>query len=125
MSSLQVVYVEDNYPSLLLITRHLENAGYIVHGADNGTRGLALIRKIHPDVILLDINLPDINGNDIAQQIREDTTFWQIPLIAVTASFYEVHHRDASPFDAYIAKPVRHRELLDTIDKLRVQLSTS
>lgn len=118
--SLQVVYVEDNYPSLLLITRHLEAAGYTVHGAADGNVGLQLIQTVQPDVILLDINLPDMDGNEIARQLRQNPAHRETPLIAVTASFYEVHYRHDSPFDAYIAKPVRYRELLETIAKFTV-----
>lgn len=122
--SLQVVYVEDNYPSLLLIQRLLHRAGHTVHGADDAVRGLALIEEVQPDIILLDINLPDMNGHEIARELRCRPAFEQTPLIAITASSYEVYHRKASDFDAYIAKPVRYRELIEIIENMQAKLGS-
>lgn len=116
----RILCVEDNPLNRRLITRILTHGGYEVLLAGTGNAGLAAAHREQPDVILLDINLPDIDGLEVAQRLKADETLKGIPLIAVTANGM---HGDReiclkAGCDGYIAKPIARIELLNTIECL-------
>ncbi len=83
----KVVYVEDNLDNLRLVEWVLESTGrYQVLGATDGLAGLELIRRERPALVLLDIDLPLVDGLELARRIRLDAELKQIPLVAVSAS---------------------------------------
>ncbi len=84
-----IVYIEDHRPSRLLVEHLLERRGYDIYTAENGLDGITLVRDKKPELVLLDINLPDISGRDISTRLRGIEGFAETPLIALTA--------DASP----------------------------
>jgi len=71
MTVYNILYIEDNPDNMRLVKRALEAKGYVLHGAPNGQTGLQMAESILPTVILLDINLPDIDGYEVARQIRK------------------------------------------------------
>jgi len=84
-----VVYIEDDRPSRLLVERLLDRHGYAIYTADNGLDGINLVRDKQPQLVLTDINLPDMSGREITTRIRGIENFANIPIVALTA--------DASP----------------------------
>lgn len=114
----RIVYIEDNPQNLRLIKRMLSNTGYEVFEAQSGREGLALIEQQRPDLILLDINLPDMEGTEVARLVKSNPTLKHIPIIALTAN---AMHGDRERFlglgcEGYIAKPVSRTELNSTIE---------
>src|SRR4051812_2065122 len=106
--SARILIIEDKQANLDLMTYLLEAFGHSVKTAMDGEEGLAALRREAPDVVVCDINLPRIDGYEVARQIRADPALRPLPLIAVTA-LAMVGDREkvlAAGFDGYIAKPI-------------------
>ena len=110
-----ILYVEDNPDNMRLVKRALGAKGYTVHEAPNGMEGLKIADEISPDVILLDINLPDIDGYEVARRLRQssNTALHYVPIIAITANALkgDAEKALAAGCDVYMAKPINVREL--------------
>ena len=108
-----VLYIEDNPDNLLLVQRALEARGYKVVWAANGLTGLELAQLHKPGLILLDINLPDIDGYEVARRLRSDDQCRRIPIIAITANALkgDADKALAAGCDVYMSKPINIREL--------------
>ena len=108
-----VLYIEDNPDNLLLVQRALEARGYKVVWAANGLTGLELAQLHKPGLILLDINLPDIDGYEVARRLRSDDQFRRVPIIAITANALkgDADKALAAGCDVYMSKPINIREL--------------
>jgi CheY-like chemotaxis protein len=110
-----ILYVEDNPDNMRLVKRALGARGYMVHEAVNGLEGLKLAKTLTPDVILLDINLPDIDGYEVARRLRQSevTALQTTPIIAITANALkgDAEKALAAGCDVYMAKPINVREL--------------
>lgn len=111
----KILYIEDNPDNRLLVKRALESRGYQFIEAVNGLTGLEIAEKIEPDIILLDINLPDIDGYEVARRIRERGTSFMlyVPIIAVTANALkgDAEKALAAGCNVYMSKPINIREL--------------
>ena len=105
---LTVLSIEDNPDNMILIDRVVEGLGYKFVTAEDGTAGLQAVERYRPDLILLDINLPDIDGYEIARRLKADDNYKNIPIIAVTANALRGDEKKAleAGCDAYIAKPI-------------------
>lgn len=104
----RVLVVEDNENNMKLITFILEKAGYRTIKAENGQRGIELALKERPDFILLDIQLPDMDGVEVLKEIRKSEINGEIPIIAVT-SYAMSGDRDRllqAGCTGYIEKPI-------------------
>ncbi len=113
-----VVCVEDDPEMIELIRLILTRQGYEVLGANGGQEGLALIRQAHPDLVLLDLMMPDMDGWEVYQQMREDEATREIPVIVVTAKAQGVDKMLAlqiAKVDDYITKPFGPAELLTSV----------
>ena len=110
-----ILYVEDNPDNMQLVKRALGAKGYNVHEAPNGLDGLKIAEELNPDVILLDINLPDIDGYEVARRLRksEKSDLHYTPIIAITANALkgDAEKALAAGCDVYMAKPINVREL--------------
>ncbi len=108
-----ILYIEDNADNLLLVQRALEARGYRIAWAANGLTGIEVARSQKPDLILLDINLPDIDGYEVARRLRSDDLFRYTPIIALTANALkgDADKALAAGCDVYISKPINIREL--------------
>ncbi len=114
-----ILVIEDNAANLKLAAFILEQAGYGVLYAVDAEAGVALAREALPDLILMDIQLPGINGLDATAILKRDPATRGIPVIALTALAMmgdEARIR-AAGCDGYVAKPMRYQELLSTIAK--------
>lgn len=117
-----ILVVEDDSANLKLATFLLRTAGYTVISARDAEAGLTLARGERPDLILMDIQLPGMDGLQAIALLKADATTRAIPVIALTAlamSGDEERIR-AAGCEAYIAKPIRYRELLTRIAELLV-----
>ena len=112
-----VLIVEDNELNMKLFRDLLEAHGYQTVGTNKGIEALDLVRRHRPDLILMDIQLPGLDGYEATRRIRANVELRQIPIIAVTS--YALSGDDAKAFeagcDAYIAKPYSPRALLAKI----------
>jgi CheY-like chemotaxis protein len=117
----RILVVEDNKDLLDLFSRQLQWLGFRVSLARNGAEGVAMARAEHPDVILLDIIMPGMDGVEAVALIRANPSTREIPVLAVTG-WIAANSRQkflASGFTDYLAKPFTHKELLCAIEKLQ------
>ena len=110
-----ILYIEDNPDNMLLVRRAVEAIGYQFIGAGTGFEGLRIAREQEPDLILLDINLPDIDGYEVARRRRamKGHHLFYVPVIAISGN---VMRGDAikaleAGCDVYMCKPINIREL--------------
>ena len=115
-----IVIVEDEPDILEILTYNLKREGFNVLSADNGPQGLALIKQHLPDIALLDLMLPGMDGLEICQQVRSDTSCAHIPIIMVTAKCEEsdIVIGLGLGADDYISKPFSPKELIARIKAL-------
>ena len=114
----RILLIEDN-PQNRYLTRYLlERRGHEVFHAETGPEGLEAAARLRPDLILLDIQLPGMDGHAVASALKCDAQLRSIPVIAVTAFAMSGDERKAldSGCDGYIAKPIMLREFLATIE---------
>ena len=114
----KVLIVEDNATNLRLATFLLESAGHTVLSATDAEAGLTLARSEQPNLILMDIQLPGMDGLKATAQLKCDEATRAIPVIALTALAMKGDEERirAAGCDGYIAKPMRYREFLETIE---------
>jgi two-component system, OmpR family, response regulator VicR len=116
-----ILCIEDEEEMIDLIRLILTRRGFDVRGANGGKEGLEIIRKEHPDLILLDLMMPDMDGWEVYQQMKADDTTKDIPVIVVTAkaqSIDKVLGLHIAKVDDYIAKPFSPQELLNSVDNV-------
>lgn len=110
-----ILYIEDNPDNTTLVKRAMEARGYRLLHAPDGTKGVNLAESENVDLILLDINLPDIDGYEVARRLRTSTKreLSRIPIIAVTANALKGDAQKAleAGCDVYMSKPINIREL--------------
>jgi two-component system, cell cycle response regulator DivK len=110
-----ILYIEDNPDNMLLVKRVLQSRGYGFLEASNGTEGLSMAETQAVDLILLDINLPDIDGYEVARRLRKSAKpdLAYIPIIAITANALKGDAERAleAGCDVYMSKPINIREL--------------
>ncbi len=110
-----VLYIEDNPDNMMLVRRILESRGYRLIEAQNGLTGLSVAESQPIDLILLDINLPDIDGYEVARRLRRSSkaVLAHIPIIAITANALkgDAEKALAAGCDVYMSKPINIREL--------------
>lgn len=113
-----VLYIEDNPENRLLVRRVLEAEGYTVKEAADGPSGLETAAEEAPDLILLDINLPEVDGYDLASQFRDMPSLRKVPILAVTANVMKGDRERTleAGCDGYIPKPI-------DIDRLPQQIA--
>ena len=117
MKKNKVVIVDDNGNNLLLEKDLMEVAGFEVFEAINGLDGVAMVLKEKPDVIIMDIRLPDISGLEAINILRQNKEMSAIPVVFVTASVLEVEKQAliAIPNSGFISKPIDTRTFASEI----------
>lgn len=117
----RIVYIEDEPEMIDLVRLILTRKRYEVVGAGGGREGLDTIRKLHPDVVLLDLMMPDMDGWEVYQQLKADEVTRSIPVIVITAkaqSIDKVLGLHIARVDDYISKPFSPNELVDSLEKV-------
>ncbi len=120
-TSLRIVCVEDEPEMIDLIKLILGRKGHEVIPAHGGREGLDVIRQEKPDLVLLDLMMPDMDGWEVYQQIKAGDDTKEIPVIVVTAkaqSIDKVLGLHIAKVDDYISKPFSPQELLESVDKI-------
>ena len=112
-----VLVVEDNDKNRKLVRDVLKHKGYEVIEAETGEDGVRLAKEHLPVLVLMDIQLPGINGIEALRQLRADPATAAIPVIAVTASVMASDRRNIvdAGFDGYVGKPLNLKEFLDAV----------
>lgn len=115
-----VLIVEDNEKNMKLARDVLQAKGYRTLEAPTGEEGVRLARQDLPDLVLMDIQLPGINGIEALRRIRAEASTAHIPVVALTASVTPTDRSaiNAAGFDAFVSKPISLREFLDTVKRL-------
>ena len=115
----KILIVEDNEKNMKLVRDILRHNGYATVEAVNGLDGVSLALAAPPDLILMDIQLPDIDGIEALRRIRETRSLDAVPVIAVSASVMPDDHRKIiqSGFDAFVTKPINLKQFQDTVQQ--------
>lgn len=113
----KVLIVEDNPANMKLAAFIIQSAGHLVLAATDAEAGLILARNEHPDLILMDIQLPGMDGLEATTLLKRDQTTRDIPVIAITALAMKGDEERirAAGCDGYIAKPIRYQDLLAVV----------
>jgi len=124
---LRILVIEDSPVNMLLTVTILQRAGHEAMQAETGAQGLALARKEKPDLILMDIQLPDMDGLAATRALRADPATREVPVIALTAFAMKGDAdimREAG-CDGYVTKPIRYQDFLleveSVVNRLRTQ----
>ena len=116
-----VVCIEDEPEMIDLIRLILGRRGFELTGAMGGREGLDAVRRVKPDLVLLDLMMPDMDGWDVYQQMKADDDLKDIPVIIVTAkaqSIDKVLGLHIAKVDDYVTKPFGPQELLQSVEKV-------
>ena len=115
----QILVVEDNERNMKLVRELLEATGYRAIEAATGSQALDLARERRPDLVLMDIRLPDIDGVEALSRLRADDRTASIPVLAVTAQAMQGDRERclAAGFDGYLSKPIDVGQLLEAVSR--------
>ena len=116
-----VLYIEDDSEMIDLVALIIGRRGYDVVGAHGGREGLDLAQQNPPDLILLDLMMPDLDGWDVYKQLKAYDSTRNIPVIIITAKSQAIDRvlgLHIAKVDDYISKPFRPKELLESIEKI-------
>ena len=115
-----ILIVEDNEKNMKLARDVLQSRGYATLEAVTGEDGVRIAVERKPDLVLMDIQLPGINGIEALRQVRADPGCARIPIVAFTASVTPTDRSQisAAGFDGFLSKPINLKEFLDTVKRL-------
>ena len=121
--SKKILIVEDNPQNMRLVEMALSAESYFLLEATNGEEALEIAKQERPDLIIMDVQLPQMSGLEVTRKLREIPEFHRTPIIAVTA--YAMKGDEEKALDAgcsaYLSKPIRARELPNLIAKMLLQ----
>jgi two-component system cell cycle response regulator DivK len=103
-----ILYIEDDLQNRVLVQRVLDAAGFTTIGAEDGREGLKLAQELVPDLILMDINLPEMDGYEVTLRLRAIEALAHVPIVALTANVMKGDREKslAAGCDGYIQKPI-------------------
>jgi len=115
-----ILYVEDNEDNIYMLSARLQREGFEVSIARTGSEGVAMARAELPDLVIMDLVLPEMDGFDAARQLRDSSDTRHIPIIALSASVLPEHQHRAidAGCDDFETKPVDFPRLRAKIEKL-------
>jgi two-component system cell cycle response regulator DivK len=108
MDATTILYIEDNMDNRTLVRRVLQIEGYRVMEAESGFKAFEILRSEIPDLVLMDINLPDMDGYEITTRLKQMPSLARVPVIAMTANVMKGDREKtlAAGCDGYISKPI-------------------
>jgi two-component system, cell cycle response regulator DivK len=114
---INILYIEDNPDNRLLVRRILEAEGFSIQEAANASEAMASLQTQTPDLILMDINLPETDGYTLTSRLKANPNFWNIPIVALTANVMrgDKERTLEAGCDGYIQKPIDADSLSDEI----------
>ena len=115
---MQVLIIEDTPLNMELVVTILKQAGHVPIPAETAARGIALAQARHPDIILMDVQLPDMDGLTATRLLKADPLTCDIPVVALTAFAMKGDEEKsiAAGCDGYVTKPVRYKDLLAALE---------
>jgi len=115
-----ILVIEDSPVNMALTTAILENAGHSILQAETAAQGIEVARRLQPDLILMDVQLPDIDGLAATRILKSDPHTRDVPVIALTAMAMKGDEDEArhAGCDGYVSKPIRYKELLAEMDRV-------
>jgi DNA-binding response OmpR family regulator len=119
--TVKIVCIEDDPKTIDLVKLILKKEGFEVTGVGNGRDGLSVIEEIQPDLVLLDLMMPDMDGWEVYQSMRANESMRQVPVIVLTAkaqSIDKVLGLHIAKVDDYITKPFSPGELIQSVRKV-------
>ncbi len=122
-----ILYIEDDPEMIDLVSLILNRQGFQVIGANGGREGLEIVKHTQPDLILLDLMMPDIDGWDVYQQLKTSESTREIPVIIITAKSQTIDRVlgvQIAKVDDYISKPFRPGELIESIKKILARINS-
>lgn len=120
-SAPRILCIDDEPEMLELIRLILRRRGYEVQGATSGAQGLSMMRATAPDLVLLDLMMPDVDGWDVYQQMKADESMRRIPVIIITAKAQNIDRvlgLQVAKVDDYVSKPFSPQDLLSRVEKV-------
>jgi len=116
----KILIADDKPNGRELVRTVLENSGYAVYEAGDGVEALRCAREVQPDLIILDLHMPGIDGFGVIEELRRDSHFAAIPIMALTASAMQGDRERAMAvgFTGYITKPIRLGALRSEVERL-------
>lgn len=117
----RIIYIEDEQEMIDLVRLILSRKGYQVKGAIGGQEGIDLVRAESPDLVLLDLMMPDMDGWEVYQQMKAGTTTRGIPVIVITAKAQNIDKVlgvHIAKVDDYISKPFSPQQLIESVEKV-------
>jgi CheY-like chemotaxis protein len=121
VSEKTILCIEDEPEMIDLMRLILGRRGYNVKGAAGGVEGIRQVRQIHPDLVLLDLMMPVMDGWEVYQQMKADESTRDIPVIVVTAKAQNIDRvlgLHIAKVNDYLAKPFSPQELVDSVEKV-------
>jgi len=115
--SVRVLYVEDNIDNLVLVRRVLKAAGFELLEATSAEEGIAIAEQYLPDLILMDINMPEVDGLTATMRLRENPALRDVPIVALTANVMRnvLEQVTVAGCNGYIVKPIQVDTFADQI----------
>jgi len=117
MCTKRVLYIEDNFQNRRLVKKLLRLNGYEMIEAEDGLQGIAVAARERPDLILMDINLPGIDGMEATSRLKSSSDLSHIPIVALTAAAMRGDRERiiAAGCDGYMQKPIDNAQLISTV----------
>ena len=117
----KIVYIDDDIEMIYLIKMILERKGYEIISINDGLESFEIIKNEQPDLVMLDLMMPNIDGWDIYHQLKSDEITSDIPVIIISAKAQPIDKvlgLQVAKVNNYISKPFRPQELIDSIEKI-------
>jgi CheY-like chemotaxis protein len=121
----RILIAEDNEANLALVEYLLRAAGHRTVAATDGLEAVRLARQIRPDLVICDLQMPEVDGYSVLAQVREDPTLREMPVIALTAFSRRIDRTTAlvAGFDGYLSKPIDPEVFIEEVEQyLKPQL---
>jgi len=112
-----IFHIEDNFDNRLLVRRLLQAYGYEVHEAGNAVAARELLKSKRPDLILMDINMPDVDGYTLTNEVKQMPDLQGVPVVAITANVMKGDRERtlSAGCDGYIEKPIDVDHFIDQV----------
>jgi CheY-like chemotaxis protein len=123
----RILIAEDNEANLALVEYLLRAAGHRTVAATDGLEAVRLVREIRPDLVICDLQMPEVDGYSVLAQLREDPTLQEMPVIALTAFSRRIDRTTVlvAGFDGYLSKPIDPEEFIKQVEEyLKPELRT-
>jgi CheY-like chemotaxis protein len=111
----KILVIDDDPSMRALVKRQLENAGYVVLLAEDGIAGGHLALNASPNLILVDVDMPYLNGYELVEALKADPATWDIPVVFLTADRHVEERTRMLRAEAYLKKPLKSERLLEVV----------